>query len=218
MPHYDESFIYNDNKNQRRNKRSYQVYKNGLTPLSFLETADVFHALEDRGSSVIKRNIRNIKYRGYRQKSDPQKEIPHSITPIKYKTPDIIIDHNPTKTVFDPNKYLDLKNNNINNLTPCKSFDNLILNPSKKNYLDKEKRKYGTSLQNLAEDGQLKYYSSPLDHEAIATGRDNTRKSYSIINAQNRPVYRPTLRSTQAPGPGVYRQINIEGTTRKSGT
>ncbi|XP_075986233.1 C3G guanyl-nucleotide exchange factor isoform X3 [Anticarsia gemmatalis] len=219
MPHYDESFIHDDNLNQRRNKRSYHVYKNGLTPLSLLETTDVIQALEERGSSVIKRNIRNIKYRGNRHKADTQKGVPCSISPLKYKTPDIIIDHSPRMTVFDPNKYYDLKNNNVHSLTPCKSFDNLTLKPSKKNLSKfyKDKIRHGSSLQNLRDDGHLKYYASPLgDRDVAASRSDDSRTSYSIVDAQSRPAHRRTSQSTPAPGPGIYRQINNEGVPGKS--
>lgn len=219
MPHYDESFIHDDNLNQRRNKRSYHVYKNGLTPLSLLETSDVIHALEERGSSVIKRNIKNIKYRGNRHKAEPQKGAPCNVSPIKYKAPDIIVDHSPRMTVFDPKKYDDLKNNNVYTLTACKSFDNLTLKPSKKNNIYKDKIRYGSSLQNLMDDGHMKYYASPLeDHVSSVARRDDTRNSYSIVDAECRPVHRRISCCTPAPGPGIYRQINNEGVGGKTGT
>lgn len=219
MPHYDETFIHDDNLNQRRNKRSYHVYKNGLmTPLRLIETTDMLHALEGRGSSVIKQNIRNIKSRGNRYKPVTQHG-PHFTGPMKYKTPDIIIDHSPRMTVFDPIKYYDLRNNNIYSLTPCKSFDNLTLKPSKKNYLYKDKIRYGSSLQNLVDDGHLKHFATPLeDRDVSVSRRDDARKSYSIVDAQNRLVHRRTSRNTPAPGPGVYRQIPNEGVTGKTGT
>ncbi|KAH9638417.1 hypothetical protein HF086_007724 [Spodoptera exigua] len=216
MPHYDESFIHDDNQNQRRNKRSYQVYKNGLAPLRLLETSDMLHALEERGSSVIKNNIRNIKCRGNRYKQVPQNGL-LCTSPKKYKAPDIIVDHSPRMTTFDPNKYYDLRNNNVYTLTPCKSFDNLTLKPSKKSYLFKNKIRNGSSLQNLVDDGQLKHYASPSeDLETLVSRRDDTRKSYSVVDAQSRPDHGRNSQCTPAPGPGVYRQLNNEGVSGKN--
>lgn len=216
MPHYDESFIHDDSLNQRRNKRSYHVYKNGLTPLRLIETSDMLHALEERGSSVIKNNIRNIKCRGNRYK--PAQNGSQSTSPVKYKTPDIIVDHSPRMTVFDPNQYYDARNNNVYTLTPCKSFDNLTLKPSKKNYL-KNKIRNGSSLQNLVDDGQLKHFASPSeDTDTSVLRREDARKSYSVVDAQCRPAHSRTSLCTPAPGPGVYRQINNEGDSRKNGT
>ncbi|CAH0600593.1 unnamed protein product [Chrysodeixis includens] len=216
MPHYDESFIHDDNLNQRRNKRSYHVYKNGSNPLSLMESTDMLQALEERGSSVIKRNIRNIKCRTNRDKPVIQNGLKNSY-PHKYKTPDIIVDHDPKNRVIDTRKNTDLKNNNAYLLTPCKSFDNLTLKPSKINYLFRDKIRYGSSLQNLVDEGGLKHFVSPLDdHNVSGSRKDDSKNSYSIVDAQNRPVCRRTSRSTPAPGPGVYRQINNEGDTGKN--
>ncbi|XP_026725938.1 guanine nucleotide-releasing factor 2 isoform X4 [Trichoplusia ni] len=216
MPHYDESFIYDDNLNQRRNKRSYHVYKNGSTPLSLMESTDMLQALEERGSSVIKRNIKNIKYRTNREKPVIQNGL-KNCSQTKCKTPDIIVDHDPRNRVIDKRKITDLKNNNAYLLTPCKSFDNLTLKPTKINYLFRDKIRYGSSLQNLVDEGHLKHFVSPLEYQNVSGSRkDDSRNSYSIVDAQNRPVYRRTSRSTPAPGPGVYRQINNEGVTGKS--
>ncbi|XP_022829505.1 guanine nucleotide-releasing factor 2 isoform X2 [Spodoptera litura] len=216
MPHYDESFIHDDNQNQRRNKRSYQVYKNGLAPLRLLETTDVLHVLEERGSSVIKNNIRNIKCRGNRYKQVPQNGL-QCTSPMKYKAPDIIVDHSPRMTTFDPNKYYDLRNNNVYTLTPCKSFDNLTLKPSKKSYLSKNKIRYGSSLQNLVDDGQLKHFASPSeDLDTLVSRREDARKSYSVVDAQSRPEHGRNSRCTPAPGPGVYRQINNDSVAGKN--
>lgn len=217
MPHYDESFIHDDNLNQRRNKRSYHVYKNGLTPLKLIETSDMLHALEERGSSVIKNNIRNIKCRGNRYKPVAPNGS-ESISPVKYKTPDIIVDHSPRMTVFDPNKYYDLRNNNVYSLTPCKSFDNLTLKPLKKNNLHRNKIRNGSSLQNLVDDGQLKHFASSSVDRDTSVSRKDARKSYSVVDAQSRPAHSGTSLCTPAPGPGVYRQINNEGVSVKDGT
>ncbi|XP_047034207.1 guanine nucleotide-releasing factor 2 isoform X4 [Helicoverpa zea] len=211
MPHYDESFIYDDNLNQRRNKRSYHVYKNGLSPLSLIESSDMLQALEERGSSVIKQNIRNIKYRGNRYKTAAHNGS-QGASPMKYKTPDIIVDHSPRMTVFDPSKYYDLRNNNVYSLTPCKSFDNLTLKPSKKDNHYKNRIRYGSSLQNLVDDGQLKHFASSTDdRDTSVSRREDARKSYSIIDAESRPAHQRNYRHTPAPGPGVYRQINNDG-------
>lgn len=218
MPHYDESFIHDDNLNQRRNKRSYHVYKNGLTPLRLIETSDMLQALEERGSTVIKNNIRNIKCRGNRYKPVVQNGL-QSTSPMKYKTPDIIVDHSPRMTVFDPNKYYDLRNNNVYSLTPCKSVDNLTLKPSKQHYLYQNKIRNGSSLQNLVDDGQLKHFASSLDdRDTSVSRREDARKSYSVVDAQNRPAHCRTSLNTPAPGPGVYRQINNEGNSERNGT
>lgn len=209
MPHYDESFIHDDNQNQRRNKRSYRVYKNGLTPLNLLERSAL--ALEERGTSVIKRNMKNIKHRNNRYKPD----FPSPQTPdlAKYNTPDIIVDHCPRISVFDPNKYYDIRNNNITSLTSCKSFDNLILKKEKKKNV-KDKIRNGTSLQDLA-DGDLKYYASPSE-DHIAAHRGDARNSYSVLEARRRPMHRCFSRTTAAPGIGVYRQIAFEGVLAKN--
>lgn len=205
MPHYDESFIHDDNQNQRRNKRSYRVYKNGISPISFIETNDVFHNLEERGTSVLKKNIKNIKHRSHR-KSESAVQISNT----KYKTPDIIVDHCPRISVFDPSKYYDVRNNNILPLSPCKSFDNLTFKPAKKNDLAKEKIRNGFSLQNLLDDGKLKHYVSPSEDISVATRSDDVKNSYSIVDARRRPMQRRVYRSTPAPGVGVYRQITGE--------
>lgn len=209
MPHYDESFIHDDNQNQRRNKRSYRVYKNGLNPLHLLERSA--QALEERGTSVIKRNIKNIKHRGNRYK--PETSTPSN--PAKYKTPDIIVDHCPRISVFDPNKYYDIRNNNILSLAPCKSFDNLTLHQTKKSYV-KNKIRNGISLQNLLDEENLKHYGSPSEECLSKTRKDDVRTSYSVLGAGRRAVQHSFLRSTAAPGVGVYRQIPCETVPDKS--
>ncbi|KAG6447630.1 hypothetical protein O3G_MSEX005037 [Manduca sexta] len=212
MPHYDESFIYDDNLNQIRNKRSYRVYKNGLSPLGLLETNDVLHTLEERGTSVIKRNIRNIKHRGHRYK--PEHQCHMQSLSAKHKTPDIIISHYPRISVFDPNKYYDLRNNNVTPLIPCKSLDNL--SQKKKSGVIRDKIRIGSSLQDLLDDGKLKYYSSPSDEKLPTQCRGDNRHYYSVIDARQRPVERRVSRSSLAPGVGVYRQINNDGIAGKN--
>ncbi|XP_072936173.1 guanine nucleotide-releasing factor 2 isoform X5 [Epargyreus clarus] len=210
MPHYDESFIYDDNKNQRRNKRSYRVYKNGLKPLGFLETNEVIHVLEDRGTSAIKRNIRGIKHRGSRQKAPQYSEkppAPYSYYYNFHKTPDIVIDHCPRISVFDPNKFYDVRNNNLPTLAPCKSFDNLTFKQGKRDNVVKDKIRNGSSLQNLT-DESLKHYISPLGDRLAATQKEEIKKSYSVVEAQRKPPQRRFSRSTAAPGAGVYRPLN----------
>ncbi|XP_028164535.1 guanine nucleotide-releasing factor 2 isoform X5 [Ostrinia furnacalis] len=205
MPHYDESFIYDDNQNQRRNKRSYRVYKNGLSPINFLESNDVFHNLEERGTSVLKNNIKNIKHRNNRK---VESLVQNRNT--QYKTPDIIVDHCPRISVFDPSKLIiDIRNNN-KSLTPCKSFDNLTIKPVKKNDVRREKIRNGFSLQNLLDDGKLKHYVSPSEDISVATRSDDVKNSYSVVDARRRPLQRRILRSAPAPGVGVYRQISGE--------
>lgn len=210
MPHYDESFIHDDNQNQRRNKRSYRVYKHGLNPLSFLETHDVFHTLEERGTSVIKKNIKNIKHRNSRKPETSAIQPPH----LRNKTPDIIVDHCPRMSVFDPSKYYDLRNNNIYPLSQCKSFDNLTIKPSKRNDVIRDKIRGGVSLQNLLDDGKLKLYISPSEEILTATRTSGVKNSYSIVDARHRPPpQRRVSRGTPAPGVGVYRQIVGEKVT-----
>ncbi|XP_052737237.1 guanine nucleotide-releasing factor 2 isoform X2 [Bicyclus anynana] len=204
MPHYDESFFHDDSQNQRRNKRSYRVYKTGSNPFGFLESNDVIHVIEERGTSVIKRNIRNIKQRGNRYKPVSSTGLP--LTRTKYTTPDILIDHCPRISVFDPKKLYDLRNNNvISPLSPCKSFDNLTLKQGKRN-VSKDKIRNGISLQNLAQEESLKHYVSPGE-DYIATGQGDVRNSYSVVEARRRPLQRRFSRSTAAPGVGVYRKI-----------
>lgn len=217
MPHYDESFINDDNVNQRRNKRSYRVYKNGINPFNVLDRTDVLQTLEDRGTFVIKRNIRNIKHRGQKFKPESQNNA-QSINSGYQKTPDILIDHYPQINVFDTNNYYDLKNNNVLPLTPCKSFDNLTLKIGKKDELLKEKIKYGASLQNLAYEGNLKHYASPLEEGLPSSRRDASKNSYSVIEARRRPAQRRVSRSTVTPGVGIYRQINNDGVCPKAVT
>ncbi|XP_045760965.1 guanine nucleotide-releasing factor 2 isoform X3 [Maniola jurtina] len=208
MPHYDESFFHDDNQNQRRNKRSYRVYKTGSSPLGFFDSNDVIHVIEDRGTSVIKRNIRNIKHRGNRYKPDPATSYP--LTHTKYTTPDILIDHCPRMSVFDPNKLYDLRNNNIiSPLSPCKSFDNLTLRQGKRN-VPRDKIRNGISLQNLAHEESLKHYVSP-EEDYLATHQGDVRNSYSVVEARRRPLQRRFSRSTAAPGVGVYRKICGDG-------
>lgn len=175
MPHYDESFIHDDNQNQKRNKRSYHVYKHGLSPLSLLERGDVLQALEERGTSVIKRNIRNIKERGTRAKH-----------PACSKGPDIIIDHCPRMNYYDPEQYYDIRNNNVA-LVPCKSLDNLTLKQAKKNK-DKGIRS-GTSLQSLVDEERLQHYASPSGEEQGAA-RHGDGRSYYFSELRRRPQRR----------------------------
>lgn len=211
MPHYDESFIHDDNQNQRRNKRSYRVYKTGLSPLHLLERSAL--ALEERGTSAIKRNIKNIKHRNNRNKSEPPPQ-PNG-NPAKYKTPDIIVDHCPRLSVYNPNKYNDIRNNNVLSLSPCKSFDNLVLNQTKQKVFGRDSLRNGISLQNLADEESLQHYSSPSEHCSTAVRRDDIRNSYSVLHAKRRPMQRCFSRVTAAPGVGVYRQIPCDGETGK---
>lgn len=180
------------------------MYKNGLSPLSFLETHDVFHTLEERGTSVIKRNIKNIKHRNSRK---PETPIQH-YNP-RYTTPDIIVDHCPRISVFDPSKYYDFRNNNSFPLTPCKSFDNLTIKPPKKYDVVRQKIRGGISLQNLLDDGKLKHYVSPSEDNLAASRSGGVKNSYSIVDAPfRRPApQRRVARLPPAPGVGVYRQI-----------
>lgn len=211
MPHYDESFFYDDNQNQRKNKRSYRVYKNGLNPQHVLEKSEVLHDLEERGKIVLKRNIKNIKHRSNRLKP----EIQQNGKPSIYKTPDIIVDHYyPPMSVFDPNKFNDIRNNNFSLLTPCKSFDNLTLKNGKKKEKLITKIRNGISLQNLADDGTMKHYVSPVE-DRYRVRREDAKNSYSVVEARCRPLPRRGSQPTPAPGVGVYRQISNDGTCRK---
>lgn len=216
MPHYDESFIFDDNQNQRKNKRSYQVYKNGLNPRSLIEKTEVLHDLEERGKTALKRNIRNIKQRGNRNKPDSQNGS-QILYVTKYKTPDIIVDHCHQISVFDPNKYYDFRNNNLLPLTPCKSLDNLTQKKGKEKETLRNKMRNGVSLQNLLDEGTLKYYVSPLEDHSYA-GRDEAKHSYSVAEARCRPIHRRGSQGTPTPGVGVYRQISNEGVYKKTAT
>ncbi|CAG5018598.1 unnamed protein product [Parnassius apollo] len=211
MPHYDESFFYDDNQNQRRNKRSYRVYKNGLSPLHILESGDVLQALEERGTSVIKRNIRNIKHRGVRHKPD---SCTYYEQYTKYKTQDVLGIRTPRISVFDPNKFYDIRNNNILPLSSCKSFDNLTLKRSRNSDIHKEKIRNGTSLQNLMCEESIKRFSSPSEECLATTRREDVRNSYSVVEARRRPMRRVS-RNTAVPGVGVYRQIGDRGPDKK---
>lgn len=208
VPYYDESFIHDDNLNQRRNKRSYRVYKNGLSPLNFFEP-DVIQALEERGTSVIKRNIKNIKNRGQRYRVD---------TPIQsasfpnHKSDVLTHNHYPRISVFDPKRFYDFRNNNITNLTPCKSFDNLTLKKQKE--LIKDTLKNGVSLQNLTHEDSIKHYVSPVE-DGSRYRKTDFRNSYSVVEARRRPVQRRISRSTAVPGVGIYRKIIGDSTNEK---
>ncbi|KAG7304161.1 hypothetical protein JYU34_011096 [Plutella xylostella] len=193
MPHYDESFIFDDNDNQRRNKRSYHVYKHGAGAGGGGGGGDVLRALEERGTSVIKRNIRNIKQRA-RAKPDQLA-----------RGPDIIIDHCPRITCYDPNKYNDIRNNNVS-LASCKSLDNLTLKHAKK-YNEKVIRG-GTSLQNLIDDEGLQHYSSPLVEGSAAPQRGVPRSYWLAAAARKGPRRGAGGPRAVPPGVGVYRQIN----------
>lgn len=213
MPHYDESFFHDDNLNQRRNKRSYRVYKTGSSPFGFLEPTDVIHVIEERGTSVIKPYMRNIKHRGNRYKTESSTSQPFGHT--KYTTPDILIDHCPRISVFDPKKLYDLRNNNvIYPLSPCKSFDNLTLKQGKRN-ASKDKIRNGISLQNLVHEESLKHYVSPAE-DYLATRQGDVRNSYSVVEARRRPIQRRFSRSTATPGVGVYRKICGDAATGNS--
>ncbi|CAH2068495.1 unnamed protein product, partial [Iphiclides podalirius] len=203
MPHYDESFFHDDNQNQRRNKRSYRVYKTGLSPLNILESGDVLQTLEERGTSVIKRNIRNIKRRGNRHKPD---SCPSHVQNAKYRGHDVLAVRVPRISVFDPNKFYDMRNNNVLPLSSCKSFDNLTFKKTRNSDPNKEKMRTGTSLQNLLCEENLKHFSSPSEECLVTTRVEDVRNSYSVAEARRRPMRRVS-RSTAAPGVGVYRQI-----------
>lgn len=207
MPHYDESFIHDDNLNQRRNKRSYRVYKQGLGPISLLEPTDVLQALEERGTSVIKRNIRNIKHRGSRNKVDQAPQFTNSNLYQKniYKSPDIIVDHCPSNRL-NTIRY-DLRNNNVNLLSPCKSLDNLVLKQKKGFEGGRQKIRNGLSLQNLLQEDRLKHYTSPSE-DVYGRCDSTTRKFYSVVDPYRRTAQRLPSRTALAPGPGIYRQIN----------
>ncbi|XP_013166904.1 PREDICTED: guanine nucleotide-releasing factor 2 isoform X3 [Papilio xuthus] len=212
MPHYDESFFNDDSQNQRRNKRSYRVYKNGISPLNILETGDVLQALEERGTSVIKRNIRNIKHRGNRYKPDSS---PSHVQNAKYKTQDVLGIRTPRISVFDPNKFYDIRNNNIPPLSSCKSFDNLTFKKSRNGNANRERIRNGTSLQNLVCDENLKYFSSPSEECVVSSHKDDVGNSYSVVEARRRPMRRVS-RTTAAPGVGVYRHIGDRCADKKN--
>ncbi|XP_022115832.2 guanine nucleotide-releasing factor 2 isoform X2 [Pieris rapae] len=200
MPHYDESFIHDDNLNQRRNKRSYRVYKNGANPI-ILSESNAVRPFEVKGDL---KHIRNRRNRGNRYKFEksPIQEGNY----VQYKTPDILI-HCPSISVFDPSKLNDIRNNNIVTLTPCKSFDNLTLKQTKKDKSLNETLRNGISLQNLSRDDSLKHYISPSE-EKCSSRKGDVRNSYSIEEARRRPALRKYSRGTAAPGVGVYRKIN----------
>ncbi|XP_050665290.1 guanine nucleotide-releasing factor 2 isoform X3 [Leptidea sinapis] len=202
MPHYDESFMFDDSVNQRRNKRSYRVFKNGLHPCELTNSGEVLHTLEERGNNIVKHNIRNLKGRNrYRI----EKPLIRNGNFIQCKTPEIFI-HYPEASVFDPSRLYDIKNNNnILTLTPCKSFDNLTLKELKKEPV-KETIRNGKSLQNLSRDESLKHFISPVE-ENLTPRKVNVRNSYSIEEAGRRPAQRRYSRSTAAPGVGVYRKF-----------
>ncbi|KPJ19217.1 hypothetical protein RR48_04648 [Papilio machaon] len=212
MPHYDESFFNDDNQNQRRNKRSYRVYKNGISPLNILETGDVLQALEERGTSVIKRNIRNIKHRGNRYKPDSS---PSHVQTAKYKTQDVLGIRTPRISVFDPKKFYDIRNNNIPPLSSCKSFDNLTLKKSRNGNVNRERIRNGTSLQNLVCDENLKYFSSPSEECVVSSHKDDVGNSYSVVEARRRPLRRMS-RTSAAPGVGIYRHIGDRCADKKN--
>ncbi|XP_061382980.1 guanine nucleotide-releasing factor 2 isoform X1 [Danaus plexippus] len=201
MPYYDESFIHDDNQNQRRNKRSYHVYKSN-SPLAFLEPNDVIHTMDDRGTSVIKRNIRNIKYRG--NKYRPDTTTSHYVPILRSKTPDRFTANYPRISAFDPKKLYDIRNNNLPQLIPCKSFDNLTLRYGKK-VVVKDKIRNGKSLQDLVREESIKHYVSPAEDYFLSRKAD-LKNSYSVIEARLKPVHRRVSRSA-APGVGVYRKI-----------
>ncbi|KAM3966794.1 LOW QUALITY PROTEIN: C3G guanyl-nucleotide exchange factor [Aphomia sociella] len=205
MPHYDESFIHDDNQNQRRNKRSYRVYKNGINPRNLIESNDVLKVLDDKGTSVIKRNIKHNKNRN---RFDISVSTPQ-------QTPDIIVDHCPRITVYDSKRYSDIRNNNVVSLSSCKSFDNLTFKQLSNKDLIGKKIRNGISLQNLFGDGQLKYYASPSDDHLSASYKEDGKNSYSVTEASRRPIPRHVSRPAHAPGFGVYRQISGEGGSRK---
>ncbi|CAH0722478.1 unnamed protein product, partial [Brenthis ino] len=202
MPHYDESFIHDDNQNQRRNKRSYRVYKTGLNPKGFIESNDVIHALEGRGTNVIKKNIMNIKQRG-RYKPEA------STSPSISKKTDLFVSRYPRISTFDPKKLYDIRNNNVVSLTPCKSFDNLTFRYGKRD-LYKDKIRNGTSLQNLVPEDKLKHFISPIE-DCQGSRKGDVRNSYSVVEARRKPVQRRFSRTTAAPGVGVYRKIYVDG-------
>ncbi|XP_062528472.1 guanine nucleotide-releasing factor 2 isoform X11 [Bombyx mori] len=216
MPHYDESFIHDDNANQRRNKRSYRVYKSGSSPLTLLHSNEVLNALEDKASSaVIKRNIiKNFKHRTHRYAPRSNGDL-QSLN-CKYKKPDIIVDHYPCISTFDPNKYYDIRNNNVLPLSSCKSFDNLTIRRENKNGVFKDKIRYGTSLQNLTDDRKVKYSGPPSGERLPSTCKDDNRNSYSIVDAHRRSPQCGTSCSNLAPTAGVYRQINNDVACGKS--
>lgn len=216
MPNYDESFIHDDNLNQRRNKRSYRVYKNGLSPFNVLQNTYAIHTIEERNAPVITRNIRNIKHRGYRYKPELH-YISQSFVPSNYKSTDFIIDRYAKISVFDPNKYYDIRNNNLSSLSPCKSLDNLTSKHSKKKEPSKDKIRNGCSLQNLVDDEKLKYYASPSEEPLTRIRRDDHKNSYFVTDDRRRPVQRRLSRSTVAPDVGVYRQFSNDGATVKHG-
>lgn len=212
MPQYDETFIHDDNLNQRKNKRSYRVYKQGLGPISLLESSDVLHALEERGTSVIKRNIRNIKYRSTRTKLDATQ--PATNTKLYQKNgckgPDIIIDHCPS-VIREGKKFYDKRNNNVHLLTTCKSLDNLALKRCNHNS-DNDKShtiRNGVSLQNLLDEEKLKHYGCSGGEYAVTQQVESyTPNFYSVVEPTRGAALRRPSGAAAAPGPGIYRQIN----------
>lgn len=209
MPFYDETFIRDDNLNQKRNKRSYHVYKQGLGPIRILESTQVLHALEERGTSAIKHNIRNIKYRGRRNKVDSSTS--QSVNEKNgYKTPDIIIDHCLPVKSFQSIKYHDLCNNNVNLLASCKSLDNLAWKQLPCNEDACAKIKNGASLQNLLSEETLKHYTSVEEVDELTQKCDShAAKSYCVVEPRRRVPHR-SCEAAPSPGPGIYRQFNSE--------
>ncbi|KAL4706822.1 hypothetical protein ACJJTC_010056 [Scirpophaga incertulas] len=204
MPHYDESFIHDDNVNQRRNKRSYHVYKSGLSPLSLLETNNCHQNLEERGTFVIKKNIKNIKQRNNRCK--PEIFVTGNADYVKYKPASVVVEQYPSISVFDTKKYYYFNNA----LSPCKSFDNLTLKLNGKSVGFDQKITSGTSLQNLKCDVKLKHYVSPTEELVTSRRGEDVKNSYSVIEARSRPTQRRISRIPGAPGVGVYRQLTSD--------
>ncbi|GBP12090.1 hypothetical protein EVAR_5917_1 [Eumeta japonica] len=171
----------------RRNKRSYRVYKQGLGPLSpLLEPGD-----------VIKRNIRNIKHRARPEPAAGARYHKHG-----HKGPDIIVDHCPSER-NEPSKYYDLRNNNVSPLTSCKSFDSLTWKQLRRHDAHDVRRepKVGSSLQNLLEEERKRYAAHLSDDSVVESSRSDprVRTSYCVAEARWRP------------GVGRYRPINADG-------
>lgn len=237
MPQYDESFIFDDNANQRRNKRSYRVARKGYFPSSGHESSTT---LAGHGTYVLKNNINNLKKNRDFGSSLALKENGYGDAILYSKSenksfPSLLDDpykHSSDKFIFSPDIY-SLKNNNYYSFAAGKSLENLashgFYNPIKNGNGILFNHSRGKSLQNLAETPKFQQSShkyskrnsqgypskSKSKDSALVNGNcyrvsdgSPDKKGKRLYETNGKYKERPALKlTTRILESGVYRQL-----------
>lgn len=242
MPQYDESFIFDDNANQRRNKRSYRVSRKGYYPSSGHESSTT---LAGHGTYVLKNNINNIKKNrefGSNYALQDHNGLDGGILYSKTENksfPSLLDDQckrNGDKFIFSPDIYT-VKNNNYYSFGAGKSLENLashgLYSPLKNANGFVFNHTRGNSLQNLNESGPKdqkvsnKYKRNSHGYLPKTKIKDSStngniyhvsdgvtdKKGRRLYEANSKYKERPVLKLTnRILESGVYRQLGKKTT------